>query len=159
MTSHAGLPEDPDLESAEGLRVKAVHRPFSPEWESRQSSSPILCGGPMKEDLITIPAAQEMFRGRMKLGIISYVWRLWSAPLTLRLYAAPNAPSPLNCLNCHAEAFASWPQFGPSGGCSWFAKWKIVRQASEVPRFKFPGSNAAEACCCQSPTAERTCGP
>lgn len=30
----------------------------------------------MKEDLITIPAAQEMFRGRMKLRIISYVWRL-----------------------------------------------------------------------------------
>lgn len=71
MTSHAGLPEDPDLESAEGLRVKAVHRPFSPEWASRQSNSPILCGGSMTDDLITIPAAQEIFRGRMRLRIIN----------------------------------------------------------------------------------------
>lgn len=32
-------------------------------------------------------------------------------------------------LNRHAEAFASWPQFGPGGACSWPAKGKIVRRA------------------------------
>lgn len=87
----------------------------------------------MKHDLITIPAAQEMFRGRMRLQIINLAWRLWSAPPMLCLYNAPNAPSPLNC---HAGAFASWPQPGPSGGCSWLAKGKIVRQASDIPTFQ-----------------------
>lgn len=75
---------------------------------------------------------QVMFRGCMRLRIIRYVAsKLWFAPLCL--YTAPNAPSPLNR---HAEAFASWPQFGPSGACSWPAKGTIVRRASEIPRFQ-----------------------
>lgn len=66
VTSHAGLPDDPDLASAEGLRVKTVHSAL----DGNQDNPILQCyamDGRMKEDLINFSAPKEMFRGRMRL--------------------------------------------------------------------------------------------
>lgn len=78
-----------------------------------------------------LQSPQEMFRGRIETASCDAVWG--SACCTVALQQRQTRRCPLNW---HAEAFASWPRTGQGGACSWLAKRKIVRQASEAPRFQ-----------------------
>lgn len=94
MTSHAGLPDAPDLASAEGgtLASQARPSPIQP-WtgiRDEPNFSSVYAPGPSKEDLDNFsPHRETSFRGCVRLRTIQARY------LTMAL--RPVCPVPLHC--------------------------------------------------------------
>ena len=115
VTSHAGLPDDPDLASAEGLRVKTVHFNSALERNGNQDNSML----PQCNNYCAWTKVREIWAIQYKppgkysaMHEAKQIATLCSMVLVFRMLGfcscmCVRETRPPFPLNCHAEAFAS----------------------------------------------------